>query len=111
MNNSALNDLIKNTYSNLEKTKGLIITKHNYCNKKGLKLLQYGYDFYLNEESNTVGYYWWDMCNIKKQIDNFQLEEFEQALKTFFEENYGSIVSNIKSLYVGTIEPEKMGTY
>lgn len=96
---------IEETYSNLIEEKGVIATKTDFFDKKGIKRLNYSSDSYLNEEPNTLFYYSWDF-----KESGLTYDKFREDLKNFFQKKYNKKVSNLKSLYVGWDRKEK-GSY
>jgi hypothetical protein len=93
---------IKKTYSNLIEKPGILSTKTNFVNKKGVKLLEYGYDYSLQQEPNTLFYYSWDF-----QESQMSYESFRKELVDFFVKTYHKPVKELKSLYVGWDRKEK----
>ena len=96
-----MNKFIIEKYSNLIENSGVIITKNYFLNSKSEKILQYGFDPYLRENSNTLFYYWWDFLE-----SNMKMEDFENQLKIIFSECYNKKVDEIKALYIGSNKKE-----
>ena len=99
------NNFIEKTYGNLTEKKGIITTKSDWFNKDGIKVLKYGYDYYLNEDPNTLFYYSWDW-----EESGMEYASFIEKLKEYFVKKYNKDVNSVKGLYVGWERKEK-GTY
>lgn len=98
----SVSNFIKKTYGNLVEKQGYFTTLTNWYNKDGVKVLEYGFDPYRNEESNTLFYYSWDYRD-----SGMDYEDFENQLVEFFKKTYKKDVSQLKTLYVGWKRKEK----
>ena len=97
-----ISNYIKKTYGNLVEKQGLLTTQTQWLNKDGVKVLEYGFDPYRNEEDNTLFYYSWDFRDSKMEYDDFR-----EQLVDFFKKTYNKDVNELKSLYVGWNRKEK----
>jgi hypothetical protein len=98
----SISNFIKKTYGNLVEKQGYFTTLTNWYNKDGVKVLEYGFDPYRNEESNTLFYYSWDYRDSGMDYDDFR-----NQLVDFFKKTYKKNVSELKALYVGWKRKEK----
>jgi hypothetical protein len=98
----SVSNFIKKTYGNLVEKQGILTTKTNWFNKDGVKVLEYGFDPYRNEESNTLFYYSWDYRD-----SGMDYEDFENQLVDFFKKTYKKDVIELRTYYVGWKRKEK----
>ena len=101
-NGGDISNFIKKTYGNLIEKQGVLATKTKWLNKDGVKVLEYGFDPYRNEQDKTLFYYSWDFVDSGMEFD-----DFKKQLVNFFKKTYKKDVNELNALYVGWDRKEK----